>query len=80
MPIRLWKKIVTPVVNGIRDFKEATTEASSTVTGMSETTAATVVTTSLKRGICVLSIFIAIIPTRLLCQMLANFPEVEFVR
>ena len=36
MPIHLWKKIVTPVVNGIRDFKEATTEASSTVTGMPE--------------------------------------------
>ena len=48
--------------------------------GVWDTTAATVVKTSLKRGICVLSIFIAIIPTRLLCQMWANCPEVEFVR
>ena len=36
MPIPLWKKMVIPVVNGIRDFKEATTETSSTVTGMPE--------------------------------------------
>ena len=33
---------------------------------------------SLKKWICVLSVFIAIIPTHLLCQMWANPPEVEF--
>ena len=33
---------------------------------------------SVKKWICVLSVFIAIIPTYLLCQILANPPEVEF--
>ena len=32
----------------------------------------------LKKWICVLSVFIAIIPTHLLCQMWANPPEAEF--
>ena len=39
---------------------------------------ATATRTSLKKWICVLSVFIAIIPTHLLCQMQANPPEVEF--
>ena len=34
--------------------------------------------TSLKKRICLLSVYIAIIPTHLLCQTQANPPEVEF--
>ena len=34
--------------------------------------------TSLKKWICVPSVFIVIIPTHLLCQMYANPPEAEF--
>ena len=39
---------------------------------------ATATRKSLKKWICVLSVFIAIIPTYLLCQISANPPEVEF--
>ena len=39
---------------------------------------ATAPRTSLKRWICVLSVFIAIIPTYLLCQMYAHLPKFEF--
>ena len=41
-------------------------------------TDATVTRTSLKKRICLLSVYIAIIPTHLLCQMKANPHEVEF--
>ena len=39
---------------------------------------ATATRTSLKKRICVLSVFIAIIHTHLLCQLQANPPEAEF--
>ena len=40
---------------------------------------ATSTRTSFKKWICFLSVFIAIIPTHLLCQMQANPPGVEFL-
>ena len=40
---------------------------------------ATAMRASLKKWICVLSAFITIIPTHLLCQLLANPPGVEFL-
>ena len=39
---------------------------------------ATATRTSLKKWICVISVFIAIIPTHLLCQLWANPPKAEF--
>ena len=39
---------------------------------------ATATRTSLRKWICVLSVFIAIITTHLLCQLSANHPEAEF--
>ena len=41
---------------------------------------ATASRTSLKKWICILSVFIAIFPTILLCQMWANTSGVEFLR
>ena len=40
---------------------------------------ATTMGTSLKKWICILSVYIAIFPTHLLCQMYANPPIVEFL-
>ena len=48
--------------------------------GTSRSNDATATRTSLKKWICVLSVFIAIIPIHLLCQLLANPPGVEFQR
>ena len=39
---------------------------------------ATATRTSLKNCICVLSVFMAVIPTHLLCRMYENPPQVEF--
>ena len=39
---------------------------------------ATATRTSLKNCICVLSVFMAVIPTHLLCRMYKNHPQVEF--
>ena len=39
---------------------------------------ATATRTSLKKSICVLSVFMAIIPTHLLCQLETNPPKAEF--
>ena len=39
---------------------------------------ATATRTSRKKSICVLSVFMAIIPTHSLCQLVANPPKAEF--
>ena len=49
------------------------------LSGTSRSNDATATGTSLKMWICVISVFIAIIPAHLPCQMYANPPEVEFL-
>ena len=48
------------------------------IIGTLRSNVATATRTSLKKSICVLSVFMAIIPTHLLCQLEANPPKAEF--